>query len=222
MAGIGLTAPAKVKGLHVTREEWLVGRRREMLWAYHDAIKNEGLQGASLTKIARRLDIPHSLLIHHFRTKEDMTVALVELILEEYEKSYTEQFASIDDPLERLTKGILALFTVDFQEVIDEQVFYACFYLSMRGERVRRCFDALDARLRGGLSEAIATCIAAGVLPPGDADELAEYVMALEEGYSYMAARLTDRRERARLGGRLVRHALDALGVPPFGRPPGR
>ena len=40
------------------REEWARQRRREMLAAYYQVLKDEGLQGASIAKIAKRIDAP--------------------------------------------------------------------------------------------------------------------------------------------------------------------
>ena len=72
----------------VRREEWARLRRREMLAAYYQVLKDEGLQGASIAKIAKRIDAPPSLLIHYFGTKEQMTIELVDYLLEEYRHGY--------------------------------------------------------------------------------------------------------------------------------------
>ena len=47
------------------REEWARIRRREMLAAFYEVLPDEGLQGASLAKIATRVQAPPSLLIHY-------------------------------------------------------------------------------------------------------------------------------------------------------------
>ncbi len=57
--------------------------------------KDEGLQGASIAKIARRIDAPPSLLIRYFGAKERMTIELVDYLLEEYRHGYGDKLAAV-------------------------------------------------------------------------------------------------------------------------------
>ena len=86
------------------RAERALLRRREMLAAYYEVLQDEGLPGASIAKIATRIDAPPSLLIHYFGTKEQMTIELVDHLLEEYRHGYGDRLASHRDPLARLCR----------------------------------------------------------------------------------------------------------------------
>ena len=51
-------------------------RKREILEHFYNILKEEGLEKASIAKVAKRMAVNPSLLIHYFKTKEAMTVAL--------------------------------------------------------------------------------------------------------------------------------------------------
>ena len=154
------------------RNERSKQRRREMLAAYYEVLQDEGLQGASVGKIAKRLGVHPSLLIHYFGTKEQMTIELVDYLLEVYYDAYGDKLAAIEDPLERLMAVLDTFFSLRYQELLDASVFYACFYLSLRHPKVRQAFAALhDAELRL-VEVAIAECMAMGYVAKSDAHEL--------------------------------------------------
>ena len=125
------------------REEWARLRRREMLAAYYQVLKDEGLQGASIAKIAKRIDAPPSLLIHYFGTKEQMTIELVDYLLDEYRHGYGDKLAAIPEPLERLVAILDTFFDPEYHQLLDDSVFYACFYVSLRHPAVRKSYAAL-------------------------------------------------------------------------------
>jgi AcrR family transcriptional regulator len=94
-------------------------RRREMLEAYYQTLLDEGLQGASIAKIARRLEVPPSLLIHYFGTTEQMTIELVDYLLEVYHESYGDKLAAVPDPLERLHAILDEFFSPEYHQLLD-------------------------------------------------------------------------------------------------------
>ena len=59
-------------------------RKPEILESYYQVLIQEGLEGASIGKIADRLNIHPSLIIHYFKNKERMKLALVDLLVEKY------------------------------------------------------------------------------------------------------------------------------------------
>jgi len=195
------------------RAERAQTRRREMLAAYYETLLDEGLQGASLAKIARRLEIPPSLLVYHFGTKEQMTIELVDYLLERYHDTYGERLESIADPLERLRAILDCLFSEEYHRLLDDRAFYALFYLSLTHPDVRRAFAAIyDVSLE--LAEStIAECMAAGHIPPDDAHELAVTLKALEEGYAFLIGGGADEAEKTGLGDVIKTRAGKQLGL---------
>ena len=56
-------------------------RKPEILEHVYAVIKEEGLQGTTLSKIAEHMGVNSSLLIHYFKTKDDIMLALTEAII---------------------------------------------------------------------------------------------------------------------------------------------
>jgi AcrR family transcriptional regulator len=192
-------------------------RRREILAAYYETLVAEGLQGSSLAKIAKRLGVPPSLLIHYFGTKEQMTVALVDYLLEEYREGYGDRLAAIADPQERLRAIVDTFFDPRYHELLDDSVFYACFYLSLRHPSVRQSYHTLYEATLQLIETAVADCMAAGVIDRDDAHELALVVKALEEGYAFLIGGEADDAVKREMGRVLRRRVARLLGLPGTG-----
>lgn len=196
------------------REEWARRRRREMLAAYYQVLKDEGLQGASIAKIAKRIDAPPSLLIHYFGTKEQMTIELVDYLLAEYRQGYGDKLAAIPDPRGRLEAVLDAFFDPEYHQLLDDSAYYACFYLSLRQPDVRRSFAALYETSLELVESTIEECMVAGDIPADDAHELAITVKALEEGCAYLIGGGADEEAKAGIGDALRSRARQLLGLP--------
>ena len=196
------------------REQHVELRRREMLAAYYQALVDEGLQGASIAKIAARIDAPPSLLIHYFGTKEQMTIELVDYLLEEYRQGYGDRLAAIPDPLERLRAILDTFFDPEYHQLLDDSVFYACFYISLRHPDVRQRYASLYEASLELVESTITACMEAGHLERDDAHELAVTVKALEEGYAFLIGGGADEAAKAELGAVVRTRAARLLGLP--------
>jgi AcrR family transcriptional regulator len=201
----------------VRREEWARIRRREMLAAYYEVLLDEGLQGASLAKIAKRVQAPPSLLIHYFGTKERMTIELVDYLLERYHETYDALFESMAHPLERLHAIVDRLFSVEYHQLMDDRAFYALFYLSLTHPTVRRAFARVYEESLHLVESTLASCMAAGQVPRDDPHELAVALKALEEGYAFLIGGGADEEAQAEIGSALRKRALQLLGLPAAG-----
>jgi AcrR family transcriptional regulator len=185
-----------------------------MLAAYYETLVAEGLQGASIAKIARRLDVPPSLLIHYFGTKEQMTIELVDYLLEEYREGYGDRLAAIADPLERVRAVVTTFFSPRYHELLDDSVFYACFYLSLRHPSVRRSYHTLYETTLQLIESALADCMDAGLIERDDPHEIALVVKALEEGYAFLIGGEAEESARLEMGRVLQRRVFALLGLP--------
>ena len=67
-------------------------RKPEILDNFYHVLLEEGFEGASFGKIAKRMNIHPSLIIHYFKTKENLTTELVDLLIEKYEAPEFLQF----------------------------------------------------------------------------------------------------------------------------------
>jgi AcrR family transcriptional regulator len=130
--------------------------------------------------------VPPSLLIHYFGTKEQMTIELVDYLLEVFRETYGDKLASIADPLERLHAILDEFFSPEHHELLDDRAFYACCFLSLTHPKVRHAYATHYETSLELVETAIRECIAAGLIPRDDAHELAMAVKAMEKGYAFL------------------------------------
>ncbi|MCF8109934.1 MAG: TetR/AcrR family transcriptional regulator [Desulfobacteraceae bacterium] len=80
-------------------------RKPEIIKSFYETILEHGFEGASIARVAARINIHPSLILHYFGTKENLTLDLVDYVIEEYAelfKSLTLKDFSPGDRLERL------------------------------------------------------------------------------------------------------------------------
>jgi len=167
-----------------TREKAEV-RRREIIESFYEALKEEGLEGASLANIANRMGVYPSLLVHHFSNKEEMVVELVDYITSRYEEVFLPKLEGIEDPEQRLSGIIDSIFGLDWLRLVDNGAFYACYALSFRNARVHEHFQRMYRALRDVLVAEITAYSESGnavVMEPGRAADLAIMQLA---GFNY-------------------------------------
>jgi AcrR family transcriptional regulator len=197
------------------RDERARRRRREILAAYYQVLLDEGLEGASIGKVGRQLGVHPSLVIHYFGTKEQLTIELVDYLLEVYYETYGERLAAIEDPLERLNAILDTFFSLSYQQLLPESVFYGCFYLSLRRPKVRQAFAALHEAERALVEDAISACMASGALQKGDAHELALAVKGMEAGFAVLIGGSEREEDALAMAASLKRQVQRLLGLPP-------
>lgn len=186
-------------------------RKQEILENFYEVLKEEGLEGASIAKIAARMDIHPSLIIHYFSTKEELIVALVDSILEKYEDTYLPALQEIEDAEKRLEATIDAIFGLDWARLVDAGVFYACYSLSFRNQRVKDSFRRMYSRLREILIDEIIVLMDKKVILEADAGKLADLVITLLEGYDFYRGVMEDDERFDELSRFLKQNALAIL-----------
>lgn len=188
-------------------------RKREILENFYQVLTIEGLEGASIAKIAARMDIHPSLIIHYFSTKEEMIGELVEHMLARYEETFLPRLMEIEDPRRRLEATIDAIFGVDWTRLVDMGAFYACYSLSYRNEKVRKSFQKMYSRLREILVAGITDLMQRDLIVKADPGKLADLVISLLEGYDFYRGLMDDVRDFDELAQFLKESALAILRV---------
>ncbi|RJP34084.1 MAG: TetR/AcrR family transcriptional regulator [Actinobacteria bacterium] len=186
-------------------------RKKEILENFYAVLATEGLEGASIAKIAARMGIHPSLIIHYFSNKEEMIVGLVDYMLGKYEETFLPRLREIEDPEHRLEAAIDAIFGVDWARLLDPSVFYACISLSFRNARVMESFKRMYGRLREVLVEEISDLAARGLIVKADPGKLADLIISLLEGYDFYRYIMEDRIDFDALAQFLKENALSIL-----------
>jgi len=186
-------------------------RKKEILDNFYTVLAEEGLEGASIAKVAGRMGINPSLVIHYFSTKEEMVVALVDRVLEMYEQTFIPQLSGIEDPQDRMEAAADTFFGSDWAQLVDHGVFYACYSLSFRNQRVRQSLQRMYSRLRELLMAEMGDLMEKGVIIKADPGLLADLVISLLEGYDFYRWIIEDKKQRQEFCGFLKESLLGML-----------
>ncbi len=169
-------------------------RKPEILENYYQVLIEEGFEGASIGKIAKRMHIHPSLIIHYFQSKENMTLELVKALIDRYEAPEYLQFEHIDDLRERFQALMDTLFSFEWSRTVDPGVHFGFYYLSFRNPAVRKRFEEMIKRLRNHLVTELGRFSAAGIIRVDDARNAADMIVTLIEGLEFHAHFLSEGR----------------------------
>jgi len=190
-------------------------KRLELLGHVADAIREDGIEGATLSRIAKRAGVHKSLITYYFSTKDEMIVALVDFITDQYEEAFSGLVAGIDDPDRRLETCLDIIFGRNWTQIVDYRVFYSCFYLSLMNERVRERFSLMYDRLKGFLIREIDLGRDRGIIDVEDSEKAAVFIMMLLEGFDYYWAVAGYVRDVEEYGEYFKMHIKKFLGMKP-------
>lgn len=162
-------------------------RKPEILESYYQVMIDKGIEGASIGKIAERLDIHPSLIIHYFKNKENMKLELVELLIEKYEAPEFLTFDYIKDDEERFKALMDTLFSFEWSRTVDPGVHFGFYYLSSRNSAIKDRFKRMFARVREYLEEQLDDYNAKGIINVSDSKNAANMIITLMEGMEFNA-----------------------------------
>lgn len=162
-------------------------RQQEIIKIFYKVAKKEGYENTSIAKIAKVMDINPSLIIHYFETKEDLTYALIDHILDRYLLIYTikqHEKATLED----LQHTIEMLFSKKWNLLFDDGLFYTFYALAFREKRIKLKYKVILDSLRAGLATMIEQCNAGGLTAVADPQTTADFIFVLVDGaYFYLS-----------------------------------
>ena len=186
-------------------------RKPEILEHYYQVIIKEGLEGASIGKIAKRMDIHPSLIIHYFKTKEKMTVELVDLLIEKYEAPEFLDFSHIRDLKQRFQALIDTIFSLEWSRTVNPGVHFGFYYLSFRNPAIRNRFREMFKRFRDYLIQELEAYRDAGIIHAPDMETAADIIVTLMEGLEFHANFLSDGQSFEQFADKSKKIAVDLL-----------
>lgn len=160
-------------------------RKEEIIKAFYAVAKKEGLENASIAKVAARARVTPGLVMFYFKTRDELMLALNEFILERYLRIYQVSGPTINS-MEKLSRLIENLFSRKWNRLFDDGVFYSCYAQIYRNHIFRKNFkelhDLLHKKLKKALDEAREHQLLDAEL---DTAETAEHLFALVDGAYY-------------------------------------
>ena len=159
-------------------------RQKEIINAFYIVAKKEGLENASLAKVAKEMGVNTSLVLHYFTSKDELIFGLISYILENYKEIYTSENKK-NSKNSKLRNIINNLFSRNWNELIDDGVFYSCFTLIFRDAKIKAAFKDLHEYLRLLLTNAIQEAKENGEVFVENPKETANLIFILVEGSYY-------------------------------------
>jgi AcrR family transcriptional regulator len=167
-------------------------RKPEILENYYQVLIEEGFEGVSIGKIAKRMNIHPSLIIYYFKTKENMTIELVDLLIKKYEAPEFLQFEHILDMEERFNALIDTIFSFDWSRTIDPGLHFGFYYLSFRNPKIRERYKAMIQRFRDYLVRELEVYKKEGIVDVKDLKKAADVIVTVMEGLEFHAQFLAE------------------------------
>jgi AcrR family transcriptional regulator len=185
-----------------TQAERSAATRAALLDAARALFAERGFAGAGRDDIARRAGVTRGALYHHFASKQDLFVAVVEAMEAELGTRLIEAAMAEADPLEQLRAGCRA-----FLDTAMDPAFGRIVLLDAPAVLGWQAWRDLDARFGLGLvSEAVANVMAAGLVERQPVAPLAHMLLAALNEAALLVAQAEDpAAARAEVGAALDR-----------------
>ncbi len=161
--------------------------------SFYQVAKKEGIENASIAKVANRLDVNPSLIMHYFKSRDEMLIAFVSFILEKYMAIYKTN-GEINSK-EKLLDLIDGLFSRKWNRLFNDSVFYSCYALIYRNKNFKKQFKTLHDSLRKSLVQSFVESNQHGVTAISDIDKTVEIVFNIIEGAYYYLGMVDDKDE---------------------------
>ncbi|TDO21352.1 TetR family transcriptional regulator [Pedobacter duraquae] len=188
-------------------------RQQEIIKVFYKVAKKEGYENTSIAKIAKVMDINPSLIIHYFETKEDLTYALIDHILDRYLLIYTIKHKD-QATLEDLQHTIEMLFSKKWNLLFDDGLFYTFYALAFREKKIKLKYKVILDSLRLGLATMIDQCNAAKLTSVVDPQTTADFIFVLVDGAYFYLSLESDNRAYAERLDYYKQKAYEILGIP--------
>lgn len=162
-------------------------RKPEILEGYYRVLIEEGLEGTSISKIAAHIGIHPSLILHYFKNKENLRLALIELMIDKFKSQHLLTFDHIKDDAERFSALIEMLFSKKWSRTVDPGVHFGFYYQSFRDENVALLFRQMFQWLRNYLHDEFIIFNRKGIIQVSDEGKAADFMVTLMEGLEFHA-----------------------------------
>lgn len=170
-------------------------RQKEIIKEFYKLAKKEGLENTSIAKIAKKMEINPSLIIHYFQTREDLVYGLIEFILDKYHLIYKTSPKKTTDSRAALLEIIDNLFSKKWNALFDDGLFYSCYSLTFREAKIRDSYKKLLDSLREKLGQYIRQCMDEGILLADNVEAVADSIFVLVDGAYFYLSLVSDKKE---------------------------
>ncbi|RLB97309.1 MAG: hypothetical protein DRH34_15410 [Deltaproteobacteria bacterium] len=161
-------------------------RKLEILEHFYEVVIQEGIEGASMAKIAASMKINTSLIFHYFQNKENLLIELAGYIQKKYDPRHVrEKLRKIKDPERRFDVLLDILFSETDVTTLHPRVFYAFYYLSYRSPKIRERLILMFEKHRDWIIKELEIFLEEGIIKDIDLKLAADFIVSNFEGLSF-------------------------------------
>lgn len=160
-------------------------RKPDILKNYYQVILKEGVEGASIAKVAKRMKIHPSLIIHYFSTKDNMTVELVDYISKIYNRLFMDLKIETDDPVKRLDRLCDILLSEEWYNNTDISGDFSVISVSFRNKKVFAHLEKMYDEFIKLITRELEQISDTGKIKITDPTVKAKLVVSIIEGYRH-------------------------------------
>jgi len=159
-------------------------QKPRIIRSFYETILEQGVEGASIAKVAKRLDIQSTLIIHYFGNKENMTLALVDFVVEEYSKIFKKirNQRKDSDPEQRIQSFFKIIWSKPYYEKIDIAASLSVISVSFRNQRVRKKIQWLYQQFKALLVQEMEAFFDQKGIETPDVERAANVLLSMVEG----------------------------------------
>ncbi|MCF8068708.1 MAG: TetR/AcrR family transcriptional regulator [Desulfobacterales bacterium] len=158
-------------------------RKPEIIRHLMEVLVKEGLEKTTFAKVGDHMGVHPSLLVHYFKTKDEMMMALVDHMIDTYNNAYLTMFGSIEDPEKRLNEFVNRVLGVEWEiDQVHDYVMWACFYMALRNKRVHKRLKKLYDFILNLYINEIQGFKDAGIIKVENVEYAAVHIYSLSEG----------------------------------------
>ncbi len=157
-------------------------RKPEIVKSFYQTILERGFEGASIAKVAARINIHPSLILHYFGNKENLTLALVDYVIKEYDRLLSSVELEGLPPEARLERLLEIIWSREYYEKIHIAGSFSLLAVSFRNTRICEKIEGLYSGYRNFLAKEIQRASDAGVIEQQDSMRTAARIITLIEG----------------------------------------
>ena len=196
---------------YMKKRQNAAARKPDILKNFLQVILDEGIEGASIGKVAKRMEIHPSLIIHYFENKDNMTEALVDYVMKEYAKLLIRLEMTTVDPEQRLLKLIEIVYSDEWYKMTDISVDFSVIAISFRNSRINARIREMYDQFKKVLIREFQPMIAGKIISIHDPSTAAEIVISMVEGYRHFKHFYVDEVSSERFRNEMVKTVLTAL-----------
>lgn len=186
-------------------------QKPKILKGFYYTILEEGFEGASIAKIAERIDMKPTLILHYFGNKEALTASGVDYVVERYTRLFVKSRLKNNDPEKRLNALLKLLWSKEYYETVHIAVALSGIAISFRKPRIKKKIQNLYLLLKNYLIEELESFQAEGIICVSDIEKTAEVLISMVEGSRHFRHFYVKSKDVAQYNQHMITAAMSIL-----------